>query len=683
LIGETLGKYRITEHLGGGGMAEVYKAYQPGLDRYVAIKVLHSFLAGEEDFLTRFQREARVIAMLRHPNIVQVHDFDYDEEDNAYYIVMEFIDGPSLKEHVQEVCQEEQILPLDETVHIVTGIANALEYAHQRGAVHRDVKPANILFTEDGEAILTDFGIAKMVNIGGLTASGAMIGTPAYMAPEQGLGQAGDERADIYSLGAVFYQLVTGCLPFDADTTMGVVLKHINDPPPPPTSINPDLPEGIEAVILRALAKDPEDRYQTAKEFIADLRRAMAGQPVEAVSPGLPMMSAATVGARAPDHGKRAEATVVSAPAYTPPYTTPPPITPPPQEAPAIGWQRRWTVWLLAALTLVLVGGCAALVATGRAELLLAAFANVMSQLMTPTPSPDGTPTPNIVSTEVAAALATQNARATYEATVNATATPTPLLTATPTPDLTATSVAGCVFNLEIVYDPAVQPSLLAPGQRFVKRWRIKNTGTCAWPEGADLVFVSGDELTVIGKPVIAPLAPDETLEIELSLQAPTRHDTYTSVWQLQDGEGNPIGEQLEITCRVAPTPTPKTTATPTPTPTPKVAPTSTEPLWMSVPGLTQCSGAKGQIAWGRGGGPSNEYRYFYSRVAPEFELAGPYNDFEGFPHVMTYYTTSGELAWPIPDNCCPGDYGRYVSPEGYEIVWRKAYQEQSSCPSQ
>ena len=205
LIGKTLNKYTIIEHVGSGGMADVYKAYHPGLDCNVAIKVLHSFLATEEDFLTRFQREARIVASFRHPNIVQVHDFDFDADNNAYYMVMEFVDGPNLKTRLQEMAREGQIMPLDEAVHIVTSVANALEYAHQRGMVHRDVKPANIMFTRDGEVILSDFGIARMVNTTTLTASGAMVGTPAYIAPEQGIGKTGDERSDIYSLGAVLY----------------------------------------------------------------------------------------------------------------------------------------------------------------------------------------------------------------------------------------------------------------------------------------------------------------------------------------------------------------------------------------------------------------------------------------------------------------------------------------------
>ena len=241
-------------------MAEVYKARHPTLDRYVAIKVLHPFLADEEDFLTRFQREAKIVAAFRHPNIVQVYDFDLDPETDSYYMVMEYVDGPTLKTQLREMAEEGQMLSLEEAVRIVIAVANALHYAHQQGMVHRDIKPGNIIFSQKGQIILSDFGIARMINTSTLTASGAMVGTPAYMAPEQGMGHIGDERSDIYSLGAVLYQLVTGNLPFEADTPLGTVLKHINLPLTPPTSLIPSLPPNIETVIMRALAKDPNNR---------------------------------------------------------------------------------------------------------------------------------------------------------------------------------------------------------------------------------------------------------------------------------------------------------------------------------------------------------------------------------------------------------------------------------------
>lgn len=278
MIGKTIGRYRIVQHLGRGGMAEVYKAHQASLDRYVAIKLMHAFLADEKEFLARFEREAKVVATLRHPNIVQVYDFDVDQ--GVYYMVMEFINGETLKARLQALEARGEWVSQDDAVRIILAVGSALRYAHERGMVHRDVKPANVMITLDGQVILTDFGIAKIVSASNLTASGAMVGTPSYMAPEQGMGQPGDERSDIYSLGVMLYQLVLGRLPFDADTPLAVVLKHINEPLPLPRLLKPDLSDALNAVILKALAKDANERYQKVTEMLADLRRAV-GLPAD------------------------------------------------------------------------------------------------------------------------------------------------------------------------------------------------------------------------------------------------------------------------------------------------------------------------------------------------------------------------------------------------------------------
>jgi serine/threonine protein kinase len=275
-VGQTLGRYQIIEHLGRGGMAEVYKAYQPSLDRYVAIKVMHSFLASDKGFLERFEREAKAIASLRHPNIVQVYDFDIS--DGVYYLVMEFIDGVTLKTWMEQLLARKEMLSLKQALRIILAIGEALRYAHEHkdGMVHRDVKPANVMITQEGEAILTDFGIARIMSGSTLTASGTMVGTPSYMSPEQGMGEPGDARSDIYSLGVMLYQLVTGYLPYDADTPVAVVLKHINAPLPLPSRVKPNLPDSVERVIVRAMAKDKHDRYQRVADMLSDLRHAMS-----------------------------------------------------------------------------------------------------------------------------------------------------------------------------------------------------------------------------------------------------------------------------------------------------------------------------------------------------------------------------------------------------------------------
>ena len=272
LVGKNLGKYRVVARLGRGGMAEVYKAYQAALDRYVAVKVMHSHLIEDGDFVGRFKREATAVADLRHPNVVRVYDFDVSGD--LYYMVMEYIEGPTLKAELKERSIKGQIFNLPETTRIFSALASAIDYAHSRGMVHRDLKPANIMFTREGQVVLTDFGIARIMGATQYTMTGAISGTPAYMSPEQGQGERGDERSDIYSLGVILYEMVLGSVPFDADTPFAIIMKHINDPLPMPRAISPDLPDGVERVILKALSKNPDDRYQTAGEMSQALREA-------------------------------------------------------------------------------------------------------------------------------------------------------------------------------------------------------------------------------------------------------------------------------------------------------------------------------------------------------------------------------------------------------------------------
>lgn len=286
LTGKTLGNYRVVERIGRGGMATVYKAYQPALERYVAIKVIHEQLAAEdEQFLKRFRREAKAVAALRHPNIVQV--FDFGTEDGTSYMVMEYLEGTTLKAELNELAERGETMSLEEVRRIFQAVASALEYAHRQGMVHRDIKPANVMLTTKGDVVLTDFGIARIVGGTQYTATGALTGTPAYMSPEQGQGERGDERSDIYALGVVLYEMVTGRVPFDADTPLAVILKHISAPLPLPRQLNPAIPEAVEQVILKALAKDPNDRYQTVAQMAEALEAALTGAaaPVRKIAP--------------------------------------------------------------------------------------------------------------------------------------------------------------------------------------------------------------------------------------------------------------------------------------------------------------------------------------------------------------------------------------------------------------
>jgi len=405
LIGRTIGRYRITEHLGRGGMAEVYKAYQPSLDRYVAIKLMHAFLADDKDFLTRFEREAKVVATLRHPNIVQV--FDFDVQNGQYYMVMEYIDGVTLKTMLESMHERNEWLGLGDAANIVLSVGSALRYAHDRGMVHRDVKPANVMITQDGHVILTDFGIAKILSTTNLTASGAMVGTPSYMSPEQGMGQAGDERSDLYSLGVMFYQLAVGRLPFDADTPLAVVLKHINDPLPIPRALKPDLPEDVERIILKALAKNPDDRYPAVGDMTADLKRAMGMAaditPTDTMKGGsaIKLSSSTVVGrigaATPPPAGGAASSSTVArlgasstiARSATPGTVVAPRGTGEAVAAPTSGGRPRWLIPVVALAAVIILGGGAALIASS-------AQAPALTPTPSPTPTQDFTPTPTV-----------------------------------------------------------------------------------------------------------------------------------------------------------------------------------------------------------------------------------------------------------------------------------------------
>jgi eukaryotic-like serine/threonine-protein kinase len=259
-------------------MASVYQARDPTLERKVAIKVLHPHLAVDPSFAARFRREARAVAALRHPNIVRV--FDFDSQDGSYYMVMEFINGPTLTVLLKRQVKQGETLSAREILRIFPALCSAIDYAAERGMVHRDIKPSNVILTKAGEPVLTDYGIARIAGSTSYTAPGSVIGSARYMSPEQAQGLI-DPRSDLYSLGVVLFEALTGRVPFDGDTTATILAQHISAPVPSARALNPGLPVSAEAVVARALAKDPGARYQSGAELAEALEASLAPTPVD------------------------------------------------------------------------------------------------------------------------------------------------------------------------------------------------------------------------------------------------------------------------------------------------------------------------------------------------------------------------------------------------------------------
>jgi len=280
LIGQSLGQYRIIDEIGRGGMAVVYRAYHGSLNRYVAIKVLPPQLALDTTFVQRFLQEARSAAGLKHPNIVTIYDVGV--QSGIHYIVMEELHGEPLDGLIRKIGR----MPLAQSIQITAQIASALDYAHARGIVHRDIKPANIIVGTAGKATLTDFGIAKAAEGANLTQTGMMVGTPEYMSPEQVKGEKVGASSDIYSLGIVLYQMLTGATPFTASNTPAILHKQVYEQPQPLHTQVGGIPADLDKVLVTALAKDPANRYQSAGEFADALSAVLAGQAPASVKPG-------------------------------------------------------------------------------------------------------------------------------------------------------------------------------------------------------------------------------------------------------------------------------------------------------------------------------------------------------------------------------------------------------------
>ena len=346
------GRYRIVRKLGSGGMANVYLAEDEDLGRRVAIKILNERYANDDLFIERFRREAKSAAALSHPNIVSV--YDRGEAEGTYYIAMEVIEGRSLK----ELIMTRGPLPIPQALAYTHEMLEALRFAHRHGIIHRDIKPHNILI---GERLkVTDFGIAR-AGASQMTEAGSIMGTAQYLSPEQARGAPVTAASDLYSVGIVLYEMLTGKVPFTGDSAIEIAMKHLNEPPKPPSKIRPEISEELDAVVLRALSKNPEDRYQTAEEFSEDLHRVEAGLPLAPETSEA--ATALLTGAAIPLAGDGGSTEVLSGTAVTRPQGAPPPQAPPRRPPYGPGYydepprkRRRWGPWVLVALLLAAAG---------------------------------------------------------------------------------------------------------------------------------------------------------------------------------------------------------------------------------------------------------------------------------------------------------------------------------------
>ena len=332
------GRYRIQRKLGAGGMADVYLAEDQELGRRVAIKILNSRHGNDDQFIERFRREAKNAAALNHPNIVSI--YDRGEAEDTYYIAMEFLDGRTLK----ELIISRGAAPINVAIEYARQILSALRFAHRHGIVHRDIKPHNVLVDGEGRVKVTDFGIAR-AGTSQMTETGSIVGTAQYLSPEQARGGEVDPRSDLYSLGVVLYELLTGKTPFDGETPVEIAMKHLSTTPKPPSSLRPDVPRELDMVVLRALAKNPDDRYQSADEMESDLERVARGARVAAatVDTATQVMSRPAVAAAA------ASATAATMIAPPPTAAAPPPVVVDEEEIQEGGGPERplWP-WLVA-----------------------------------------------------------------------------------------------------------------------------------------------------------------------------------------------------------------------------------------------------------------------------------------------------------------------------------------------
>lgn len=421
LVGKTLSsRYVVEEMLGQGGMSAVYKATDPNLKRVVAVKVIHSHLSSDKDFVKRFEEEAAAVAQLRHHGIIQVHDFNRD--DDIYYMVLEFVPGETIQDHLKRLNDQGRKLSPAKATEYMAAICDAVDYAHQRGMIHRDIKPANLMLNTLGQAILMDFGIAKIVGSQRHTATGAVVGTAMYMSPEQIKGEQPDRRTDIYSLGVTLFEMVGGRPPFEADSAMTLMMMHMHDPVPNVKNLNPDVPDALVTIINKALEKDPIDRYQTAAQMAAALRNALGRGTASGRTPSATMVEDATMNAarkgttvEKPYAGTVVESTPLSSTGRGTMVETPAPSVYSTSAPPAPAPKRGIALPIIAGVIIVLV--CIGAVGAYAASQLLG--------------GPEVTDTPAVVSTDTQLVVVVPPTTG-VESTATISVTDTPAVTPTP-----------------------------------------------------------------------------------------------------------------------------------------------------------------------------------------------------------------------------------------------------------
>jgi len=491
LIGKMLGKYRIVSEIGRGGMAVVYKAEQVGLGRFVALKVLLPSFTGEDASVDRLRREAQAAAGLDHPNIVSI--YEVGEVDGLHYIAMKFVEGRPL----DVILKEDNLLPTERVIRILAQIASALDYAHRRHLVHRDIKPSNIIVGTDDHVTLTDFGLVKSVGSVTLTSSGMLVGTPAYMSPEQARGMEIDYRADIYSLGVIAFELLAGRPPFEGNP-LSIILAHASQDPPPLRSLRPSLPAGAEAATARALAKEAQDRFATAGAFVAALRQALT-RPAKTMPTRLPLArptpAAGATRARLPFLWPLILALLLSLALFG--------------AFGSIQGRRAWTY-------LTSDAGAPAAVAIFPSATAVIATQTPLVSIPSPTPRPSATPTASATVSPVLPSPV-----ATVMSMPAATATAVPPASPTPTPTVTATSSPLPTPTRTAFVQPA-SIELLAPAAD--QSFRRMETPVLHWSRSAPL---AADERFVVVIDRVAP-APnsgvwhDYHITTETTLVAPT-----------------------------------------------------------------------------------------------------------------------------------------------------------------